>query len=84
MIHIICSVLDAKAQYYARPFTARTDGEAIRIFSDAVNDNQTAFFHHPEDYQLYRVGTFDDDTGIVVGLPPHLLIAGHAVERKDR
>lgn len=81
--HVICAVLDLKAHYYARPFTARTQGEAIRIFTDAVNDKDTAFNAHPEDYALYALGQYDDQMGtILADSKPHLLIAGSAVDRR--
>lgn len=36
---------------------------ARRSFGDAVNDPQTGVSRHPEDYQLYQVGVFDDNAG---------------------
>jgi hypothetical protein len=35
----------------------------MRHFGDAVNDQSTMFNKHPEDYALYELGEYDDDTG---------------------
>lgn len=69
MIQHICAVYDRAAQLYWRPFTVRRPSEAVRGFSDEVlrqaADNQ--MFHHPEDFDLYCLGTIDDSTGRLSG-----------------
>lgn len=44
---------------------------AVRALGDAVNkpggDNQ--FFQHPEHFQLYELGEFDEDSGVISPLP---------------
>jgi len=57
------AVRDKKAQYFLKPFFARNEGEASRSFVDACHDTQTPLAHHPEDYDLYLIGGFDDETG---------------------
>ncbi len=61
----IFSVLDRKAELFARPFFEATQGTAIRVFSDAVNEGDHAFSKHPEDYSLYHIGDFDESTGVI-------------------
>lgn len=60
---IVCSVKDAKMESFLPLFTAVARGVAQRMFADAVNDVQSPFHKHPEDYALYFVGVFDDATG---------------------
>lgn len=57
------SIYDDKAQVYSRPFYAITIGEAIRTFTDAVNQKDSPYNRHPDDYTLYSVGSFDDALG---------------------
>lgn len=57
------TIYDRKALVYAPPFFAATDGLALRMFGDAVNDPQTSLFRHPGDYVLYRCGAWDDNAG---------------------
>lgn len=60
------SVMDIKAEVYFPPFTSENDGSASRQFADLVADPQTKLHKHPEDFRLYRVGSFHADTGVVV------------------
>ena len=41
-------------------------GVAIRSFSDEVNrqDAENQLFNHPDDFDLYEMGEFDDNTGL--------------------
>lgn len=61
----IFSIYDKKAQAYANPFYYHQKGQAIRAFEDAVNDVQSPFFKHPEDFCLFLVGEWDDCTGTI-------------------
>lgn len=65
---MMVSVFDKKALAYTQPDMAAQPGQAIRSFSDAVNNPQSAFNKHPEDYALYNIGYFDDNTGLI--FPP--------------
>lgn len=65
MILTIVSIKDRAADAFMRPFFVPTANMAIRSFMDEVNrdaaDNQ--MFVHPEDFDLYEIGTFDDSNG---------------------
>lgn len=63
MIMLVCSVYDKKVNAFASPFFVRSQGEAIRSFTDACQDGQTVFCKHPEDYLLFQIGEFDDGSG---------------------
>ena len=62
---ILCSVKDRAADAFGRPMFVPSTGVAIRSFSDEVNraadDNQ--LYSHPDDFDLYEFGDFDDNTG---------------------
>jgi len=64
----IVAVKDRAVDAYNRPFYVPTIGAAIRSFTDEVNRNESEMNAHPEDYDLYDMGTFDDQTGTF--LPP--------------
>ena len=59
----IYSIYDTASGAYMRPFYMNSDGQAIRAFSDLAQDAEHEIGRHPEDYTLYRIGTFDDNTG---------------------
>lgn len=62
---ILMAVRDAKVSCFMRPWVARSEGEAIRAFADLVNEPGHDLNKHPEDYTLFQVGKFDDQTGEV-------------------
>lgn len=61
------SVLDSKVGLYARPFVARNKAEAMRSFASIAQDGNHPIGQHPEDYILYYVGTFSEQTGALLG-----------------
>lgn len=69
MIQILISVRDAKAEFFSPPMLVRTRGEAIRSFSDAVNNPESQFHGHAEDYALFQLGTLDILTGVIIPCP---------------
>lgn len=59
----VYAVFDEAAKAYMQPFTRATDGLAIRDFTAAVNDTSTTMCQHPHQFTLFKLGTFDDNTG---------------------
>lgn len=75
-------VLDAKAGFYGMPWAEQRDEAAIRQFADAVNDgsNPGNMWHkHPEDFSLYRIGTYDNERGVLVTVTPEALVTASAL-----
>jgi len=62
---VLCSVKDRAADAYARPMFVPSTGVAIRSFSDEINrsDAENQLYNHPDDFDLYEFGEFDDNTG---------------------
>ena len=62
----ICSVKDRAADAFGRPMFVPSTGVAIRSFSDELNRNDAdnQLFNHPDDFDLYEFGVFDDNTGL--------------------
>lgn len=60
---LIYSVYDSKIGAYGQIFLQLSEGEALRSFTDIVNDPQSAFNRHPEDYCLFEIGTWDYTEG---------------------
>lgn len=75
--YCICTILDERVGSYMRPMILRSRGEAMRLFQDSLkHPENTTMRAHPEDFALYYLGSFDDETGIVVGVDPELLCRG--------
>lgn len=73
---VVFTVRDAKAECYLPPFTMRTNAEAMRAFADSVVKPGTTIHDHPEDFFLYRVGRFSQETGYHVAEAPVSLCCG--------
>lgn len=63
MIHQAMSVYDCKARAYLPPFYVPHVDVGIRYCQSAANDPSHAFAKNPEDFRVYHLGSFDDDTG---------------------
>lgn len=50
---------------FGQPFVAPNKFAAIRGFNDTINDRGGYLNKHPENFDLYQIGTFEDDSGIV-------------------
>lgn len=62
---IMVAVRDLAIQAFNRPFFVPAVGAAVRSFSDEVNRKaqENVMSHHPEDFELWELGTFDEDSG---------------------
>jgi hypothetical protein len=79
MILLAFSVLDEKATLYAHPFFCAAPGQAVRYFTDWARDKEGPIGKHPEDYKLYRIGSFDDQSGIFLPQNPEPIAYGTEV-----
>lgn len=82
MLQFIVSVKDRAADVFNRPFFVPHRNVAIRDFTDEVNrsaaDNQLN--RHPDDFDLYLLGQFDDNTGAFIAEEaPMVLVRGKDV-----
>lgn len=82
------TIFDVASGTYMRPFFSQADGEAMRGFKDIALDADHAVGKHPEDYTLYRIGSFNDNTGKMEGETLEKLTTAlecvHAAQRVDR
>lgn len=73
----MCSIYDIKAEAWLNPMFFLSKGQASRSFTDVVNDGKSEFSAHPEDYTLFLLGYFHQDTGAVeVIVPPEPVALG--------
>ena len=70
----IYTIYDVASGIYMRPFFQQTDGQATRSFSDIALDAEHEIGKHPEDYTLYRIGSYNDNTGIIEGENPEKIL----------
>jgi len=68
MKRFVFAARDAAAKLYGQPFFSVSEQTAIREFGAAVRspgtpDAPNTLHTHAEDFILYELGTFDDETG---------------------
>lgn len=68
MKYAVCAVRDRAVNAFNRPIYVPTVGVAIRSFTDEVNRKDSELANHPEDYDLYELGQWDDETGVYTPL----------------
>lgn len=61
----IYSIKDTKIGFM-NPFYSHNDGTAVRDFTNAANEpNKNVINTNPEDKELWLLGEFDDQTGVI-------------------
>lgn len=73
------TVYDSKTKAFITPFFNITTESATRTFSNASNDKEHQFGRNPEDYTLFEIGIYDDETAKITPLQTPLSL-GLAVE----
>nr|QJB19446.1 MAG: nonstructural protein [Microvirus sp.] len=66
MKSIVC-VKDTAAMVFGQPFVVQHVAQAVRSLRDEVNSKESSsdVAKHPDDFDLYELASFDEDTGIV-------------------
>lgn len=62
MIYGMFSIYDCKAEAFLPPFILPKTSMAQRAFADCANSETHQFGTNPEDYTLFKLGNFDDET----------------------
>ena len=70
----IFTIRDSKAGSYGIPFYSPTPGTAERQLRELTNDPQSMVHKYPEDYDLYKIGSYNQLTGNLEKLdtPQHI------------
>lgn len=63
MKYVMLAVRDRAADVFGQPFFQTSIGGAIRSFSDEINrkGDNNMLAQHPEDFDLYELGSYDDN-----------------------
>lgn len=79
----ILSVRDVRANVFFNPFTVDSIGRAERQFEDEINrkSDDNPMFLHPRDFELYHIGYFSTDSGLVEHCSHTQIRAGGACVR---
>lgn len=81
----VFTIFDSASESFNKPFYDVSMGSALRAFADAINADTEGnmYYSHPEHFNLYHLGTFDDSSGAFeCEGPPRMIQAGAAVSKK--
>jgi len=59
------AIFDMASGIYEKPFFSTADDLVRREFLNVATSAETPISKHPKDYSLWRLGNFDDNTGLV-------------------
>ena len=74
----IYAIKDTKVAYNL-PFYQHNQAEAQRNFAAAVRDTNGIMSKNPADFELWKLGTYDDETGLIYGGQPCYICSGMEV-----
>jgi hypothetical protein len=78
------SIFDKKSDLFANPFVEKTDGTAVRAITDLIRQQPNApFAQYSQDYTLYRIGEFDERSGLVASLAAEKVIELETLNEKE-
>jgi len=80
---LVLAIRDRAADVFGQPIFVPSLGGAIRSFGDEVNrkDSQNNLANHPEDFDLYQIGVYDDNTGHIEASAPRMVAVGKDMVR---
>ena len=70
---------------YQIPICDMSEASAIRNFSFGINNSDSVMGFSPSDYDLYKVGEFDTDKGVIVALTaPEYVVSGVSLKEDKK
>lgn len=83
MIKGVYSLYDKKAKLFMNIFTDVNDGTAIRQIEQACQSKDAVIAQYPDDYALYRVTQWDDESGELSTQKKSLVIELNQLTQKE-
>lgn len=84
MYYKIYAIFDASVKAYMQPFFLRSQGEALRAFTDLANDDKSNVCRHASDFTLFEIGEYDDTTSKITSFEtPERVRGAHEVQIKS-
>lgn len=81
----VFSIKDSKAGIFMPPFLQNSHGEAERTFNKYTHKSDSMISQYPDDYDLYFMGDFDDNTGKfdLLPAPQHIVNAAQIKTKRN-
>lgn len=76
-------VRDTKVGFDPQIIIQANESAAVRGFKFLISNPEAMQGKFPEDYELYQVGEFDTDSGLIVSCaPPQFVVSGGSLNEK--
>lgn len=79
------TIYDKKMQIHQQPFVAINRATMMRTIADGLKRNDSMMSRFPVDYEIYKIGEFDETTGMITPLPERefICVLEDLIERKE-
>lgn len=84
MKQLLIAIKDRAIDAYMRPFTVPHKNAAIRSFQDEANRAESEIAKHPEDYDLYYLASYEEETGKFTDIPEQPELIARAQDLTNR
>ena len=64
----IYTILDTVSEEHSTPFYSKNDDTAKRDFYNVIDNPETLYGATPKDFKLYRLGSWNNETGFIRAL----------------
>ena len=83
MRYYVCAMRDSASDAFGVPMFMASLGQATRSFADEVNRSaeNNMLNKHPEDFELFHIGYYDDQTATFEAVERRSLIRGADAKR---
>ena len=62
---VLVALYDRAVEAHAPVMTVNTRNEAIRSFRQECQNRESPIAKNPTDYELYQIGTYDEESGTI-------------------
>lgn len=83
MIKWLYTIEDSTAGEYGQPAPSMNDATATRDFKMLVNEKGTIMNAKPEDFNIYKIGSYNTETGELIPLKPTKIANGASVKEGE-
>lgn len=78
----VVAVKDELTNNFLQPTFIESIEESERLFAYQIN-TIGLWKENPEDYSLYHIGSYDQETGSIIGINPVKIVGGRAVKKQE-
>lgn len=78
----IYAVKDELTNKFMEPTFIKDENEAKRLFTYQIN-NIDLWKQNSSDYSLFKIGTYDQGSGTLIGIQPEKVIGGRSVVKNE-